>query len=577
MASIQIRNLTFEYPLADKPAIKNINLEVEPSEFIVVCGKSGCGKSTLLRQMKKNLIPYGEKEGEVLYQGVEISELPDRKSTTDIGFVQQNPDNQLVTDKVWHELAFGLESLGMDNQSIRRRVAEMASFFDMQTWFRKSVSELSGGQKQLLNLASVMVMQPKVLILDEPTSQLDPIAAEEFLKTVYKINRDLGTTIIISEHRLEDLIPMADRVVVMDKGEIISATTPWKTGEFLGGESKEERHPMFYGMPSVMKIFNACGGSKMEKGLYRTGDGKKIAPLTIRDGRLWLEAVLDVPKNEDQFYDRKEVAPEKIDNPIIEIKDLWYQYEKKAQPVLRGLNLKVKPGELFCLMGGNGAGKSTTLKAVAGILKPQRGSITVDGMTVCKENNDKIVGSILAMVPQNPQALFTEITVEEELAEALYYRKLSAEEKAKKVLDMMETMEIAHLRKSHPYDLSGGEQQRLALGKILLLEPKIVLLDEPTKGLDPFFKITLAGIFEKLKAQGVTLFMVSHDVEFCAEYGDRCAMFFDGDVVSCGEAKPFFAGNNFYTTTANRIVRQWNSDLVTWEEVATWVEQNTTL
>ena len=577
MASIQIRNLTFEYPLADKPAIKNINLEVEPSEFIVVCGKSGCGKSTLLRQMKKNLIPYGEKEGEVLYQGVEISELPDRKSTTDIGFVQQNPDNQLVTDKVWHELAFGLESLGMDNQSIRRRVAEMASFFDMQTWFRKSVSELSGGQKQLLNLASVMVMQPKVLILDEPTSQLDPIAAEEFLKTVYKINRDLGTTIIISEHRLEDLIPMADRVVVMDKGEIISATTPWKTGEFLGGESKEERHPMFYGMPSVMKIFNACGGSKMEKGLYRTGDSKKIAPLTIRDGRLWLEAVLDVPKNEDQFYDRKEVAPEKIDNPIIEIKDLWYQYEKKAQPVLRGLNLKVKPGELFCLMGGNGSGKSTTLKAVAGILKPQRGSITVDGMTVCKENNDKIVGSILAMVPQNPQALFTEITVEEELAEALYYRKLSAEEKAKKVLDMMETMEIAHLRKSHPYDLSGGEQQRLALGKILLLEPKIVLLDEPTKGLDPFFKITLAGIFEKLKAQGVTLFMVSHDVEFCAEYGDRCAMFFDGDVVSCGEAKPFFAGNNFYTTTANRIVRQWNSDLVTWEEVATWVEQNTTL
>ena len=577
MASIQIRNLTFEYPLADKPAIKNINLEVEPSEFIVVCGKSGCGKSTLLRQMKKNLIPYGEKEGEVLYQGVEISELPDRKSTTDIGFVQQNPDNQLVTDKVWHELAFGLESLGMDNQSIRRRVAEMASFFDMQTWFRKSVSELSGGQKQLLNLASVMVMQPKVLILDEPTSQLDPIAAEEFLKTVYKINRDLGTTIIISEHRLEDLIPMADRVVVMDKGEIISATTPWKTGEFLGGESKEERHPMFYGMPSVMKIFNACGGSKMEKGLYRTGDGKRIAPLTIRDGRLWLEAVLDVPKNEDQFYDRKEVAPEKIGNPIIEIKDLWYQYEKKAQPVLRGLNLKVKPGELFCLMGGNGAGKSTTLKAVAGILKPQRGSITVDGMTVCKENNDKIVGSILAMVPQNPQALFTEITVEEELAEALYYRKLSAEEKAKKVLDMMETMEIAHLRKSHPYDLSGGEQQRLALGKILLLEPKIVLLDEATKGLDPFFKITLAGIFEKLKAQGVTLFMVSHDVEFCAEYGDRCAMFFDGDVVSCGEAKPFFAGNNFYTHPANRIVRQWNSDLVTWEEVATWVEQNTTL
>ena len=266
MASIRIRNLTFKYPLADEPAIKNINLDVEQSEFVVLCGKSGCGKSTLLRQMKKNLIPYGDKEGEVLYYGTEIADLDDRKSTTDIGFVQQNPDNQLVTDKVWHELAFGLESLGVDNQSIRRRVAEMASFFDMQGWFRKSVSELSGGQKQLLNLASVMVMQPKVLILDEPTSQLDPIAAEEFINTVYKINRELGTTIIISEHRLEDLIPMADRVVVMDKGEIISAATPWKTGDFLGGECKEDRHPMFYGMPSVMKIFSACQGSKMEKG-----------------------------------------------------------------------------------------------------------------------------------------------------------------------------------------------------------------------------------------------------------------------------------------------------------------------
>ena len=576
MASIQIRNLTFKYPLADKPALENINLDVESSEFIVLCGKSGCGKSTLLRQMKKNLIPYGEKDGQVLYQGIEISELNDRKSTTDIGFVQQNPDNQLVTDKVWHELAFGLESLGLDNQSIRRRVAEMASFFDMQTWFRKSVSELSGGQKQLLNLASVMVMQPKVLILDEPTSQLDPIAAEEFLKTVYKINRDLGTTVIISEHRLEDLIPMADRVVVMDKGKVISAATPWKTGDFLGGKNMEERHPMFYGMPSVMKIFSACGGSEMKKGLYRTGDGKKIAPLTIRDGRLWLEAILEVPKEEEHICNKKDEYTEKIENPIISIKDLWFQYEKNSGQVLRGLNLEVKKGELFCLMGGNGAGKSTTLKTVAGIIKPQRGTITVDGIKVCKENNDKIAGKILAMVPQNPQALFTEITVEEELAEALYFRKMTAEEKAIKVEEMLETMEIGHLRKSHPYDLSGGEQQRLALGKILLLEPKILLLDEPTKGLDPFFKITLAGIFEKLKKQGVTLFMVSHDVEFCAEYGDRCAMFFDGDVVSAGEARAFFAGNSFYTTTANRIVRQWNSELVTWEEVAAWVEQNMT-
>ena len=576
MASIAIRNLTFTYPLAESPALRDVNLDVEQSEFIVICGKSGCGKSTLLRQLKKNLIPYGDKEGSVLYGGVEIAELPDRLSTTDIGFVQQNPDNQLVTDKVWHELAFGLESLGMDNQTIRRKVAEMASFFDMQTWFRKSVSELSGGQKQLLNLASVMVMQPKVLILDEPTSQLDPIAAEEFLKTVYKINRDLGTTVIISEHRLEDLIPMADRVVVMDQGRIIAGDSPWKIGDFLAGNSAGERHPMFYGLPSVMKIFSACGGSKMPKGLHRTSDGKRIAPLTIRDGRLWLEAVLE-DSAKSASLDPVRMPEEEIlpGNAIIEIKDLWHQYDRTSPQVLRGLNLKVKPGELFCLMGGNGAGKSTTLKSVAGLIKPQRGSITVDGLKVCKENNSKLMGHVMAMVPQNPQALFTEITAEEELAEALYDRKLPPEEVAARVENMLETMEISHLRKSHPYDLSGGEQQRLALGKILLLEPKILLLDEPTKGLDPFFKITLAGIFKKLKEQGVTLFMVSHDVEFCAEYGDRCAMFFDGDVVSAGPARPFFAGNSFYTTTANRIVRQWNENLVTWEEVAAWAEQNT--
>ena len=579
MASIQIRNLTFTYPLADHPALKQVNLTVSQSEFIVVCGKSGCGKSTLLRQLKKNLTPFGDREGEVLYRGTEVSELPDRLSTTDIGFVQQNPDNQLVTDKVWHELAFGLESLGLSNSAIRRRVAEMASFFDMQSWFRKGVAELSGGQKQLLNLASVMVMQPKVLILDEPTSQLDPIAAEEFLKTVYKINRDLGTTVIISEHRLENLIPMADRVIVMDQGRIIANDDPWNIGDFLAGESAEERHPMFYGMPSVMKIYSGCGGSKMKRGLKETAEGRHLAPLTIRDGRLWLEAVLGDPEE----FTAKSPSPaaseplgaDILRDPIITIKDLWHQYDRHSGEVLRGLNLEVREGELFCLMGGNGAGKSTTLKAVAGIIKPQRGTIHVDGLKVCKENTGKLMGKVMAMVPQNPQALFTEITVEEELAEALYDRKLAAEEVAKRVDAMLDTMEITHLRKSHPYDLSGGEQQRLALGKILLLEPKILLLDEPTKGLDPFFKITLAGIFRKLRDQGVTLFMVSHDVEFCAEYGDRCAMFFDGDVVSSGEAKAFFAGNSFYTTTANRIVRQWNDQLVTWEEVARWVEQNT--
>ena len=471
---------------------------------------------------------------------------------------------------MWHELAFGLESLGLDNKTIKRRVAEMASFFDIQTWFRKSVSELSGGQKQLHNLASIMVMQPKVLILDEPTSQLDPIAASEFIKTIYRINRELGTTIIISEHRLEELFTMADKVMVMDKGKLIAYDEPWNIGNFLAGDSASERHPMFYGMPAVMKIYSHCRTAGVPRYIR---EGKEMSPLTIRDGRLWLESFLKDDSVEASAADYAEVHQVTGEEEIIRVKDLWFKYSKDSGDVLRGLNLSVRKGELFCLLGGNGVGKSTTLKAVSGAVIPQHGSIIVDGMKVKKENFKELFHKRLAMLPQNPQALFTEITVEEELLEALYFEKITDEEKIEKIENILEMMEITHLRKSHPYDLSGGEQQRLALGKILLLDPKILLLDEPTKGLDPFFKITLGGILKKLTTSGVTIFMVSHDVEFCAEYGDRCAMFFDGDVVSEGTPKEFFAGNSFYTTSANRIVRRWFPEGITWEEVAQWTEQ----
>ena len=570
MATIQVRNLSFAYPTSTVRALEDVSFTVSQSEFVVLCGKSGCGKSTLLRHLKKNLIPYGQFEGEVLYDGKEIASLDDRLNAAEIGFVQQNPDNQIVTDKVWHELAFGLESLGLDNKTIKRRVAEMASFFDIQTWFRKSVSELSGGQKQLLNLASIMVMQPKVLILDEPTSQLDPIAASEFIKTIYRINRELGTTIIISEHRLEELFTMADKVMVMDKGKLIAYDEPWNIGNFLAGDSASERHPMFYGMPAVMKIYSHCRTAGVPRYIR---EGKEMSPLTIRDGRLWLESFLKDDSVEASAADYAKVHQVTGEEEIIRVKDLWFKYSKDSGDVLRGLNLSVRKGELFCLLGGTGVGKSTTLKAVSGAVIPQHGSIIVDGMKVKKENFKELFHKRLAMLPQNPQALFTEITVEEELLEALYFEKITDEEKIEKIENILEMMEITHLRKSHPYDLSGGEQQRLALGKILLLDPKILLLDEPTKGLDPFFKITLGGILKKLTTSGVTIFMVSHDVEFCAEYGDRCAMFFDGDVVSEGTPKEFFAGNSFYTTSANRIVRRWFPEGITWEEVAQWTEQ----
>ena len=608
METIRFSNISFRYPLAENDALKNINLSVKESEFMVLCGKSGCGKTTLLRHMKKNMMPYGNLSGDILYRGCDLAELGDRESTSEIGYVQQNPDNQLVTDKVWHELAFGLESLGCDNYTIKRRVSEMASYFDIQTWFRKDVSKLSGGQKQLLNLASIMAMQPKLLVLDEPTSQLDPIAASEFLRTIYKINRDLGTTVILSEHRLEEAFTMADRVAVMDEGKIVALDSPRRIGGFLSGrkavgnhgisaepekneskgydndethdragfkscDSAQNCHPMFYGLPTVTKIFHStlksagCGNNLTENTLKSPLE----SPLTIREGRLWIKDMVEKSgrvfnsrygkysglENVEEAEKRKERKYTEGDC-VIDISGLWFRYDQRSQDILRDLNLKVEKGELFCILGGNGVGKSTALKAISNVVKAQRGKVSVSGKQ--------------AMLPQNPQALFTEVSVEDELMEGIHYEEGSDEDKVGKVLEMLEIMEISHLRKSHPYDLSGGEQQRLALGKVLLLNPDVILLDEPTKGLDPFFKISLAGIFKKLTAKGKTLLMVSHDIEFCAQYGDKCAMFFDGNIVSQGSPKEFFSGNNFYTTAANKISREYIPEAITWEEVARWAE-----
>ena len=552
MEKIKVDNLSFSYPSSDKLALDSVSLSIPESEFVVLCGKSGCGKSTLLRHLKKSMNPYGNKFGSVCFDGEEIEEMNDRDAASKIGYVQQNPDNQLVTDKVWHELAFGLESLGYSNSVIKRRVAEMASYFGIQTWFRKSVSELSGGQKQLLNLASVMAMQPEVLILDEPASQLDPIAARDFLSTVHRLNRELGVTIVISEHRLEEIFPLADRAIVMDEGRIIANARPSEVAIQLAGNGDDESaHPMYYGMPPVMKLF--------PKELVRWQDS---LPMTLREGRILMEKLFENGTLTLKEAGVQKLAEEKEANsgkPVIKLKNLYFRYAKNADDVLRGLNLEIEEGKLHCLLGGNGSGKSTTLKAICEIIKPQSGKVKIADN--CRA----------AMVPQNPQALFTEISCEEEVLEGMCYQKLEIEEKVQRTEEMLKLMEIEHLRKANPYDLSGGEQQRLALAKVMVSNPDILLLDEPTKGLDPFFKQTLGRILRSLCKENKTIFMVSHDIEFCAEFGDRCSMFFDGEIATSGSAKEFFSGNNFYTTVENKLTRKWCEGIITGEEARTWI------
>lgn len=544
MVSFEIKNLSFSYPLGEVKALDNINLKIEKGEFAVICGKSGCGKTTLLRHLKPAITPHGKREGEIFFEGREINSLSQREAVSKIGYVMQSPENQIVTDKVWHELSFGLESLGEEPRRIRLKVAEMASFFGIQQWFSKGVEELSGGQKQLLNLASIMAMQPQVIILDEPTSQLDPIAAADFLAAVKKINSALGVTVIISEHRLEEVIPLADKVIVMDEGRSFSCS-PCEAYSVL----KKMGNPMAEAMPAPVQIAAGISEHSEIKGY------EDKLPLTVRDGRIFLSEYMKdkIPAEKEE----EEKIPPKNFPDAIKVHDLWFRYEKKGADIIKDLNFSVKKGTFHAVLGGNGAGKTTLLSLISGNLKAYRGKITLG------EKGDKLK---IALLPQNPQTLFVKKTLLEDIEEGIDV-KMSREEKEKTAREAAQRVHLQNLLSRHPYDLSGGEQQRAALAKVLLTKPDILLLDEPTKGLDCCFKKEFAEIIKELNFQGVTVIAVSHDIEFCAEYADFCTLLFCGEAVSTAVAREFFTGNSFYTTAANRMSRFVFPYAVTNEEV----------
>lgn len=555
MEIIKIENLTFKYPLKDKKALNNINLSVNSGDFIVICGKSGCGKSTLLKHLKPTLTPHGEVLGNIYYEGLDIIEIDSRVQASELGFVHQSPENQIVTDKVWHELAFGLENLGYDNEIIRLRVAEMASYFGIEKWFFKEVSELSGGEKQILNLASIMAMSPKVLILDEPTSQLDPILAAEFLDTIKKINMDLGITVILSEHRLDTVFPMADRVIVMEHGNIIIDATPKQVGEFL----RDNKNDMFLAVPSPMRIYTEINNN-LE------------CPITVRDGRRWLDKLLS--NSEIVITENEEIKEETLGEQVIELKEVWFKYEKNGSYILKDLSLKVHKGELYSIVGGNGTGKTTTLNLISGINKAYRGKVFIHGKEIGKYLSKELFNNNLGVLPQNPQSIFTMKTVREDLMEMLFDIDIKEDEKKQRVSKIVETLDIEDILDMHPYDLSGGEQQKAALAKILLLEPKILLLDEPTKALDSFYKEKLGVFLKKLKRDGITIIMVTHDIEFAAQVSDTCGMFFDGSIITSGSPKKFFSNNNFYTTSANKMSRDIFKAAITCEDVIKLCKKN---
>lgn len=531
---IELKQVSFYYPEGVTPALTQIDLAVPAGGFVLVCGPSGSGKSTLLKHMKSSQIPFGKGTGELLFKGKDLETMELGKSARSIGFVGQNPDNQIVTDTVWHELAFGLENLGVPVEEIRKRTAETAQYFGMTEWFRQPVEALSGGQKQMLNLASVMVMQPEVLILDEPTAQMDPIGARRFFHTLKGLQQEIGTTIILSEQRLEEVMPLAQDLVYMEKGQIVAQGPVQESLKILADYEKIKNKPlaMETSFPVALRVYIKSREKEEE-----------IVPVSVGQGRQWLSGKRVVTSEHKETYEETET--------VITVQGVDFSYEK-GKKVLEHLDWQVKKGSIYGLLGGNGAGKTTLMKLICGILKPRRGKIKTNGT--------------VRYLVQNPLSIFTEITAEDELA-------VCCGRDPKAVEEMLEKMELTEFREQNPLDLSGGQQQRLALGKVLLTKPEILLLDEPTKGMDGGFKVKFGAMLGELKKQGITTVLVSHDMEFCAEYATYCGLMFDREIISFGPTREFFAENVYYTTAAARMTRGILKDCLVAEDIMAALEK----
>lgn len=463
--AIEVRGLRFAYPGAEAPVLEGLDWAVPQGAFALLVGGTGSGKSTLLSLLKPEIAPAGERTGELLVLGENVADMDVRASAERVGYVFQDPENQIVCETVWHEMAFGLENLGMSRDEMRRRVAETSYFFGLEDWLHRDTDTLSGGRKQLLSLAAVLALRPRVLLLDEPTSQLDPVAEKNFLHALFRVNRELGCTVVVATHQPRPMLEYATRAYRIEGG-------------------------------SVREVVD-------------------LASLGSREGLLALDSCLPA-----------QVA---ATSAAAAIREGWFRYGRTSGWVLRGLDVAFSAGVVHAVVGGNGCGKSTMLSVLAKTAKLQRGHM-VRGTASA------------ALLPQNPKALLVAETVRDELMEwasICGYDEAVAQERAA-------SLGLSGLDGRHPYDLSGGQRQLLALAKLLLIGPELLLLDEPTKGLDLASRCIIARALREHAQGGGTVIMATHDLDFAEQVADEIAMMFDGEIACVEPPTDFFADNVFY-------------------------------
>lgn len=532
--------LSFTYAGAAVPALKDVTLAVPRGKIVLLCGGSGSGKSTLLRLLKAECAPHGSREGEIRFDpAIFPAGKPEPGA---VGLIGQDPEGQIVTDRVWQELVFGLESLGMPQSEMAARVAETVSYFGLESLYRRRTDTLSGGQKQLVSLASVFALAPQLLLLDEPTAQLDPVAASDFFATLQRLNREQGTTILLSEHRLEEALPMADLVGVLHGGRLCCLAPPQQALEQLRGT--EAYAVLRSGMPAAVQVFD-----------HRV----QPCPLTIPQGRAVLEQMQTKPVPIPE-----QPVPEGA--ACYQLRDVWLRYEKRQEDVLRGVDLTLPEGTCTAILGGNGSGKSTLLQVLCGMLSPDRGSVKAWGKKLRP-------GSIqAAYLPQKPALLFCEDTLDADYTAYGRCLGLNEQQREQRLAELEPVLALRELLKQHPYDLSGGQQQRAALGKLLLANPKILLLDEPTKGMDAAARQSLGKQLRALTGRGVTIVLATHDLDFAALYTELCGMLFDGQLSPLTPSRQFFRQNRIYTTPAHRMAASCLPEAVTCGDVLAALE-----